>query len=54
MDIMMPEMDGKAAVREIRAMEESTGIPSTGGSEDCYGDRSRRREERRGIFRRVV
>jgi two-component system chemotaxis response regulator CheY len=32
MDIMMPEMDGKAAVREINAMEESTGIPSTGGA----------------------
>jgi two-component system chemotaxis response regulator CheY len=32
MDSMMPEMDGKAAVREIRALEESTGIPSTGGA----------------------
>lgn len=32
MDIMMPEMDGKAAVREIRALEESTGILSTSGA----------------------
>ena len=32
MDIMMPEMDGQAAVREIRALEESAGFLSTSGS----------------------
>ena len=31
MDIMMPEMDGQAALREIRAMEETAGVlPPTG------------------------
>ena len=32
MDIMMPEMDGKAAVREIRELEEAQGILSTSGA----------------------
>jgi two-component system chemotaxis response regulator CheY len=32
MDIMMPEMDGREAVRQIRAMEEGRGILSTHGS----------------------
>jgi two-component system chemotaxis response regulator CheY len=32
MDIMMPEMDGREAVRQIRAMEEAQGIISTYGS----------------------
>jgi two-component system, chemotaxis family, chemotaxis protein CheY len=32
MDIMMPEMDGQTAVREIRAVEESGGILSTSGA----------------------
>ena len=31
MDIMMPEMDGQAALREIRAQEEAVGIFSTRG-----------------------
>jgi two-component system chemotaxis response regulator CheY len=31
MDIMMPEMDGQAAVREIRAIEEAEGLLSTHG-----------------------
>jgi two-component system chemotaxis response regulator CheY len=31
MDIMMPEMDGQTAVREIRAMEESGGTLSSSG-----------------------
>jgi two-component system chemotaxis response regulator CheY len=29
---MMPEMDGQAAVREIRALEEAAGFLSTSGS----------------------
>jgi len=32
MDIMMPEMDGQAAVCGIRALEESAGFLSTSGS----------------------
>ena len=32
MDIMMPEMDGQTAVREIRALEEATGTLSTRGA----------------------
>ena len=32
MDIMMPEMDGREAVRQIRAIEEAKGILSTYGS----------------------
>src|ERR1035438_7756540 len=32
MDIMMPEMDGQAAVREIRALEEAGGTLSTRGA----------------------
>ena len=31
MDIMMPEMDGQSAVREIRACEEARGMLSTEG-----------------------
>ncbi|HTR64790.1 MAG TPA: response regulator [Terriglobales bacterium] len=31
MDIMMPEMDGQAAVKEIRALEEAGGTLSTNG-----------------------
>ena len=31
MDIMMPELDGQNALREIRAFEESKGISSTRG-----------------------
>jgi two-component system chemotaxis response regulator CheY len=31
MDIMMPEMDGQAAVKEIRAIEEAGGTLSTNG-----------------------
>ena len=32
MDIMMPEMDGQTALKEIRAMEEARGIVSTRGA----------------------
>ena len=32
LDIMMPEMDGQAALREIRAMEEARGINSSRGA----------------------
>ena len=32
MDIMMPEMDGQTALKEIRAMEEAQGIDSTHGT----------------------
>jgi len=31
MDIMMPEMDGQTAIREIRAIEEAEGMLSTYG-----------------------
>jgi two-component system chemotaxis response regulator CheY len=32
MDIMMPEMDGREAVRQVRALEEAQGILSTCGT----------------------
>jgi len=32
MDIMMPEMDGQTAIREIRAIEEAGGTLSTNGT----------------------
>jgi two-component system chemotaxis response regulator CheY len=32
MDIMMPEMDGREAVRRVRAMEEANGILSSSGA----------------------
>ena len=32
LDIMMPEMDGQAALKEIRALEELKGIDSTHGA----------------------
>jgi len=31
MDIMMPEMDGRDAVKQVRALEEAQGIRSTAG-----------------------
>ena len=31
MDIMMPEMDGQAAIKQIRILEEAAGKPSTDG-----------------------
>ncbi len=31
MDIMMPEMDGREAVRHVRKIEEARGIPSSAG-----------------------
>lgn len=31
MDVMMPEMDGREAVKHVRAMEEAQGIPLTSG-----------------------
>ncbi len=32
MDIMMPEMDGREAVKQVRALEEANGILSTSGA----------------------
>jgi two-component system chemotaxis response regulator CheY len=32
MDIMMPEMDGREAVKQVRALEEARGTLSTGGA----------------------
>ena len=32
MDIMMPEMDGREAVRQVRALEEANGVLSTYGA----------------------
>ena len=32
MDIMMPEMDGREAVRQVRTMEEAQGVLSTYGA----------------------
>jgi two-component system chemotaxis response regulator CheY len=32
LDIMMPELDGQSALKEIRSMEESKGINSSSGS----------------------
>src|ERR1035438_5882021 len=32
MDIMMPEMDGREAVRQVRTMEEAQGVLSTAGA----------------------
>ena len=44
MDIMMPEMDGREAVRQIRALEEARGIPSNQGAKivmRSHGDQLR-------------
>ncbi len=32
MDIMMPEMDGREAVKQVRALEQASGVPPSSGS----------------------